>query len=179
MTEQLFKRMAILGLTGSGKSSLVAYFTHNRLIEVRPTSGMQVTRMIVGKEEFPVMLIDLGGGLAFQNTIWLEADFFDNVSALLYVVDSSAHENYESEQAAFSLVLQNQHLKGIPILIIANKVDLVQNQTTIATQVSLAMNLVEAKIEHPDREISLIPISLKTGMNVEQIAEWIYRVARK
>ncbi|OLS27420.1 MAG: hypothetical protein HeimC3_04190 [Candidatus Heimdallarchaeota archaeon LC_3] len=136
---------------------------------------MVVTRMLIGEEELPIMFLDVGGARVFQVSLW-QSILDEQISGVIYVINSADFDRYEEQQIAFSLVLEDPDIMGVPILILANKLDQVDDISTVTARLALALQLIEAKIDQPDREISLIPISLKTGLNIEQVVEWIYRV---
>ena len=166
----------MLGLDDAGKTTLVEYFSSNTYVpNLKRTFGMVVTRMLIGEEELPIMFLDVGGARAFQISLW-QSILDEQVSGVIYVINSAAYDRYEEQQVAFSLVLEDPDIMGLPILILANKLDQVDDINTVIARLTLALQLIEAKIDQPDREISLIPISLKTGLGIEQVIEWIYRV---
>ncbi|MHA1983388.1 MAG: ADP-ribosylation factor-like protein [Candidatus Hodarchaeales archaeon] len=171
-----YKRFLLLGLDNSGKSTLVEFFSSKKFKpNLRKTSGLIVSRMAIGTEELPIMFLDVGGARAFQISLW-QSILDEQIRGVIYIIDSSDFERYDELQIAFSLVLEDPDIMGIPILILANKLDQVDNASTVTARLTLALKLIEAKIDYPDREISLIPISLKTGLNIDQVVEWVYRV---
>ncbi|MHA1989789.1 MAG: ADP-ribosylation factor-like protein [Candidatus Hodarchaeales archaeon] len=172
-----YKRFLLLGLDNSGKSTLIEFLSSKKYKpNLRKTYGLIVSRMAIGTEELPIMFLDVGGARVFQVSLW-QSILDEQIKGVIYIIDSSDYERYDEQQVAFSLVLEDPDIEGIPILILASKLDQVDDTSTVTARLTLALKLIEAKIDYPDREISLIPISLKTGLNIDQVVEWVYRVA--
>ena len=163
-------------MDNSGKSSLIKYFSTGKFIPILSrTNGMEVSRMLIGSEELPLMFLDVGGLKAFQKTLW--DPVLDSIpDAILYVVDSSDINRIDANLSAFALVMENKAIAQVPLLIVANKIDLEEDNMLPGTALALSMELIDYKIRQRSREISLIPVSLKNDINVNQVVEWIYRV---
>ena len=75
-----------------------------------------------------------------------------------------------SKKELFTL-LESRDLKGLPILVLANKIDLDDKMTEI--EIVKGMNL-DYIVENP---WSIIPISAKNGTNMDQVVEWLLKTA--
>mgnify|MGYP000094289128 CR=1 FL=1 len=64
---------------------------------------------------------DIGGQKAIR-AYW--TNYTDNTSALIYVVDSSDEERIKECHEALTEILAEDNMKGVPLLVFANKQDL-------------------------------------------------------
>ena len=162
-------------MDNSGKSTLIKFFSTGKFFpNLSKTYGMEVSRMLIGSEELPLLFMDIGGLKAFQKTLW-DPVLDSTPDAVLYVVDSSDMNRIDANLSAFALVMENKTLANVPLLIIANKIDLEEDNKLPGITLALSMELIDYKIRQRVREISLIPVSLKNGTNVSLVVEWIYR----
>lgn len=167
-----FRNILVLGLDGAGKSTLIRYLITGRFVDkLSRTQGMEVTPFLLGDKEIPVRFYDLGGLRVFQVTLW-QSMIESEITAVIYVVDSSAFSRRDDDLTAFNLVFDS--VKDTPILLLANKLDLTDEEST--GQLALSLDLVDVWLRQPNREISLIPMSVKTGENIEHAVEWVRRV---
>lgn len=87
---------------------------------IKPTEGFNVKNLAV--EGVNLSVWDLGGQKALRE-YW--SNYFDKTDALIFVVDAADEKRLsESGSELFNLVNEPQ-LKNVPILVFANKQDLV------------------------------------------------------
>lgn len=136
MNEFKEAKIIMLGLDGAGKTSI-----YNKLCEIdkplKPTSGFN-TKKIPYNEDFTLDLWEIGGAEALRPK-WKM--IFKNVDGVVFVVDNSAvanEEKFEEVKQCFTeYVLNAEQLKGTPILILANKMDVKGSQRNLGTTQSL------------------------------------------
>mmetsp|Transcript_25036 Transcript_25036/g.27757 ORF Transcript_25036/g.27757 Transcript_25036/m.27757 type:complete len:107 (-) Transcript_25036:119-439(-) len=85
---------------------------------------------------------DLGGQENLRST-W--DSYYSNTNGVIYVVDSSDDSNALVSQLEFFNLVMNPELKGVPILIFANKSDLDEGKTI--PEITEALKLHDIK-EH-------------------------------
>merc|ERR1712113_1215322 len=115
-------------------------------------------------EGFKLNVWDIGG----QKTIRPYWDnYFESADALVYVIDSSDRRRLEESSQELSELLAADKLGGIPLLVFANKQDLLQ--ATPADEISGALGLSEIK----DRTWTIQACSAKDGNGLQEGMEWL------
>ena len=84
----------------------------------------------------------------------------------IYVVDSADKRRLEETGVELGQLLEEDKLAGVPILIYANKQDLLNAET--ADEISEALNLSTVR----DRKWSIQACSAKTGEGLQDGMEW-------
>merc|ERR1711937_670583 len=113
-------RILMLGLDNSGKTSILKRLSDEDITHIMPTQGFNIKSLL--HEGFKLNVWDIGG----QKTIrpyW--KNYFENTDALIYVVDSSDRRRLEEAGEELAALLEEDKLQGIPVLIFANKQDLI------------------------------------------------------
>merc|ERR1711968_435311 len=144
-------RILMLGLDNSGKTSILKRLSDEDITHIMPTQGFNIKSLL--HEGFKLNVWDIGG----QKTIrpyW--KNYFENTDALIYVVDSSDRRRLEEAAEELSELTEEDKLGGIPVLVFANKQDLMN--ATPAEEVVEAMGLMDLK----DRAWQIQASSAKT-----------------
>lgn len=176
-------KIAVLGLDNVGKTSLIRRLLNSDLLSRTPprTQGIDVTEVDLKKDDtnFSVLFIDVGGLKVFQLTLWKELITSD-IKAVIYVVDMGTTPiRIHNDLDAFRIIINNTN--RVPILVLGNKVDIMENEELPINTSKLfeILDIVEHKINDPFREIIVLPISVKTGLNIDLIIDWLYRIIFK
>merc|ERR1719387_2007041 len=114
-------RILMLGLDNGGKTTILKKLSEEDISHVMPTQGFNVKSL--QKDGFKLNVWDIGG----QKTIrpyW--SNYFEATDALVYVIDSSDRRRLEESGTELNELLNEDKLGGIPLLIFANKQDLLQ-----------------------------------------------------
>ncbi len=90
----------------------------------------------------------------------------------MFVVDSADRERIEYARQELDIMLQEEELKGVPVLILANKQDLpgAMNEQEIYSGLGLS-NI-------KNRQWSLYKISAMQGTGLEEAFEWLTGVLK-
>lgn len=124
--------IAIIGLQNSGKTTLT-HMLGGRPFEqdTVPTLGIQVSQFSL--ENSFIKVYDLGGQTRFQS-LWERC--FSKVDLIIYMIDLSDTMTLDESFEKLSKVMQMTQEDRIPMLVIGNKIDLIQEpkeKQTIAT----------------------------------------------
>merc|ERR1719248_525648 len=126
-------RILVLGLDNSGKTTILKKLSEEDISHVMPTQGFNVKSLV--QDGFKLNVWDIGG----QKTIrpyW--SNYFEASDALIYVIDSSDRRRLEESGAELRELLADDKLAAIPLLIFANKQDLLQ--ATPAEEITEVLN---------------------------------------
>ncbi|CAF0828943.1 unnamed protein product [Rotaria sordida] len=110
--------IAILGLDNAGKTTTARVLEKAPVDSVTPTIGYSQTEVTHKNER--IKLIDLGGAKTFREA-WRH--YYDDAYGFVYVLDSSEESRLGENRDVLKKLLQEEKVKGKPILILANKQD--------------------------------------------------------
>ncbi|KAL7012792.1 hypothetical protein ACKWTF_015053 [Chironomus riparius] len=109
---------------------------------------------------------DLGGQKELQS-LWDK--YYDESHGVIYVIDSNDRDRMNESKELFDRMIKNEYLSGVPLLILANKQDIVD-----------CMGVREIKPvfqQHGHligrRDCLTIPTSGLTGDGVEEAIKWL------
>lgn len=153
--------LTIVGLPNAGKSTFVRAISGEDTEEpISPTIGLRRSSHKIHNVEFNIY--DMGGDQEYQWSFYCRSSNF-----VIYMVDSSDQEAVERSESQLDSLIKDEELKGVPILVVANKEDLPG---------AYKKNEIEARLRLKEDEsdrISLFCASAKKRTNVEPIICWI------
>lgn len=158
---ELSKKVILLGNLGVGKTSLVNRFVFNRFSESYfSTIGVRIEKkaVIVDDSKIYMIIWDIAGERNQENT---PQSYLLGTNGIIYVVDISNAASYQN--AEVDITFLKKKLPGVPILMIANKIDLVS-----PTDKAAFVNSMPIK---PD-----IFTSAKSNQNVELVFDELGRL---
>lgn len=120
---ELSKKVILLGNLGVGKTSLVNRFVFNRFSESYfSTIGVRIEKkaVVVDDSKINMIIWDIAGERNQENT---PQSYLLGTNGIIYVVDISNPASYQN--AASDITFLKKKLPTVPILVIANKVDLI------------------------------------------------------
>lgn len=114
-------RILLLGLDEAGKSTLLyrVKFSNTDVLTA-PTIGFNV-EMLQRDKGVALTVWDVGGQHKMRQ-LW--PFYFQDTDGLLFVVDSADKGRMEASKREFERALRHECLKGIPVVVMANKQDL-------------------------------------------------------
>lgn len=113
-------QIAVLGLGGAGKSSILNMLQGKHDPKIRPTIGFRPVSMMLS-EDTKVRFYDLGGGKKIRD-IWNQ--YFHDVHGVIYVIDSTTpDEEIQACMDVFSHTVNHDCLAGKPLMVLGNKQD--------------------------------------------------------
>eukprot|EP00696_Hemimastix_kukwesjijk_P002895 gnl/Hemi2/13535_TR4623_c0_g1_i1.p2 gnl/Hemi2/13535_TR4623_c0_g1~~gnl/Hemi2/13535_TR4623_c0_g1_i1.p2 ORF type:complete len:202 (+),score=73.88 gnl/Hemi2/13535_TR4623_c0_g1_i1:77-682(+) len=160
-------RILFLGLDNAGKTTILKQLSNEDISSISPTVGFNVKTVL--HDQFRLNVWDIGG----QTTIrryWNQ--YFERTDALVYVVDSADQRRLEEAAVELEKLMAENQLGSVPILIFANKQDLVH--ALPAGEIVESMNLHNIR----DRTWFIQACSAKTGMGLEAGMEWVVKTIK-
>jgi len=155
-------RILVLGLDNSGKTTILKKLSEEDISHIMPTQGFNIKSLV--HDGFKLNVWDIGG----QKTIrpyW--SNYFDSSDSLIYVIDSSDRRRLEESGMELNELLQEDKLANIPLLIFANKQDLIQ--ALPAEEISESLSLHNIR----DRTWTIQACSAKDGDGLQEGLEWL------
>ena len=172
LTEKDEYFVLILGLDNAGKTTflesaktrLTPNYKGANLSKITTTVGMNLGKIDVNGVRLNFW--DLGGQEELQ-ALWDK--YYAECHAIIYVVDSGDRERVEESKQAFDKMIKNENIKGIPLLVAANKQDLAD-----CMGVREVKHLFENNAEELNtRELMTLATSGLAGDGVEEGIEWV------
>lgn len=155
-------RLLVLGLDNSGKTTILKRLSDEEISHVMPTQGFNVKSLV--QNDVTLNVWDIGGQKSIR-PYW--RNYFDHTDALIYVIDSADQKRMEETGVELDQLLGEDKLEGVPILIFANKQDLISAHTS--EEISDGLNLSNIN----DRPWSIQPCSAKSSEGLKEGMEWI------
>ena len=160
-------RIIMIGLNGAGKTSILYQLKLSDLVETIPTIGFNVEE--IRYKSLNISIWDMGGNnIIYENEVrklwrhyYLEAD------GIIFVVDSTDKERFEQAKQALSLLIFDEELKGVPLLVYANKQDL--NEAVYPNELFEYLNLKNIK----NNKWLLQGTSALNGSGIKEGFDWL------
>lgn len=155
-------QVLLLGLDNAGKSTLLYKLKHNVSVSTVPTIGFNVEMLDARKnrKNVAVTVWDVGGQSKMREN-W--QDYYQNAGAVVFVVDASDVGRMEEARSELEKALRNDHLRGCPVILLANKQD-VRGALTV-TEIKDKCNMRKMCV---GRDWFVQPCSASTGFGVEE-----------
>jgi ADP-ribosylation factor-like protein 3 len=129
-----------------------------------PTQGFNIKSLV--RDGFKLNVWDVGGQREIR-PYW--RNYFDSTDALVYVIDSADRERLEEVNTELAGLLEEEKLAGVPLLVFANKQDLLSALS--AADIALGLNLHAIK----SRTWQIQACSGKTGEGLTEGLEWLIK----
>lgn len=159
-------RILLLGLDNAGKTSCLKKLSEEEISHIMPTQGFNIKSL--AQEGFKLNVWDIGGQKSIR-PYW--KNYYDNTDALVYVIDSADRRRMEETGVELNCLIEEEKLAGIPVLIFANKQDLITAMTP--NEISEALHLHNIR----DRQWQIQACSAKNGNGLQEGIEWVMKAA--
>lgn len=151
-----------LGLTSPAPDAPIV--STERFRALLPTVGLNVAKLYTGQER--LLVWDLGGAKSLR-PIWRR--YVADAEALIWVVDAAAEpDNMEDSRVTLRALLKEKPLATAPLLVFANKQDLINARDPVKT--SLALDLLSDAELRPQ---CVQPCSVVTGVGIREGLDWL------
>lgn len=103
-----------------GKTTILKSISNENIQQIKPTEGFNIKSLKIGDSQ--ITLWDLGGQKALRE-FW--SNYYSKVNAIIYVVDSADTDRIDEAGFELKSLLDQNELSNVPILVFANKQDLI------------------------------------------------------
>lgn len=160
-------RLLILGLDNSGKTSCLKKLLDEDINQITPTSGFNIKTVM--SNGFKLNVWDIGGQRAIR-PYW--QNYFESTDGLVYVIDSADRHRLRETGVELNQLLEEEKLSGIPIMVLANKQDLLSALSAKEIAEELGLHAIR------DRIWQIQACSAKTGEGLHQGMEWLVKTLK-
>ena len=160
-------KILLLGLDNAGKTTILKSLCNQDPTTTEPTRGFNVKTIHADTFKFNVW--DIGGQQSIRQ-YW--ENYYENNDALVWVVDSCDEPRLEETSTELFDLLNHEHMKNVPVLIFANKQDLVT--ALPADQISTALDLSQYR----DRPWQIQGCSALTGDGLDVGLKWLMQTLK-
>ncbi|TDH66615.1 uncharacterized protein CCR75_005157 [Bremia lactucae] len=160
--------LLIVGLDDAGKTTLLEQLKGIfgkkpgiPLDKIPPTVGLNIARVDMRRSR--VIFWDLGGQERLR-AIWNK--YYSESHGIVFVIDSANIERFQEAKTTLHAMLTNSELSEVPLLILANKMDLEDAQTVNQIAGILA-------VERRQGAIASYPICATKREGIEEAMNWL------
>lgn len=158
--------MLVLGLDNAGKTTILRVLAEEDITTITPTQGFNIKTLQTDGVNLSIW--DIGG----QKTIrpyW--RNYFDRTDALIYVIDSADKNRLGESSLELKELLEEAKLASVPVMVFANKQDLVGAATADEISEELGLTSVRDRAWHIQACSAKEGEGLKEGM--ETVMGWV------
>eukprot|EP00598_Pedospumella_elongata_P013559 CAMPEP_0184990956 /NCGR_PEP_ID=MMETSP1098-20130426/34655_1 /TAXON_ID=89044 /ORGANISM="Spumella elongata, Strain CCAP 955/1" /LENGTH=185 /DNA_ID=CAMNT_0027516269 /DNA_START=77 /DNA_END=634 /DNA_ORIENTATION=+ len=155
-------RLLVLGLDNSGKTTILKKLSDEDISQIMPTQGFNIKSLM--HDGFKLNVWDIGGQKSIR-PYW--RNYYDQTDALIYVIDSADRRRMEETGVELQQLLDEEKLANVPLLIMANKQDLMNALTPGEITAELGLN------EMRERTWQILPCSARDGTGLQEGMEWL------
>ncbi|HUT81661.1 MAG TPA: Arf family protein [Candidatus Bathyarchaeia archaeon] len=157
------KSVAIVGLDGAGKTTIVNRLLKSEFNLVRPTFGINIEIYKYRSLEF--IVYDLGGQTPLRETLWEK--FVSSADGLVFVLDSIDKTRFNLAAEEFGNALN--YNKNAPVLFLSNKID-----SDDAANAEEVMKIIDfSKLNRIQRKNNFARCSALTGELLFESWDWL------
>lgn len=111
-------QICLLGLEGSGKTTIVRHLFNEPADDVRPSNGFEIRPLQI--QDITISVYDVGGSQQ-NRSFW--RNYFETSDVLIWVIDSTNRDKIEESRKELETLLQSDRNQSTPLLIVASKQD--------------------------------------------------------
>uniref|UniRef100_A0A9J2P823 ADP-ribosylation factor-like protein 3 n=1 Tax=Ascaris lumbricoides TaxID=6252 RepID=A0A9J2P823_ASCLU len=148
-------RILLLGLDNAGKTTILKNLASEDIAHITPTQGFNIKSVV--SDDVKLNVWDIGGQRKIR-PYW--KNYFENTDVLIYVIDSSDRKRFDETGLELLELLEEEKLKSVPVLIYANKQDLVT--AAKASEIAEGLQLLSIR----DRSWQIQACSAVTGEGI-------------
>lgn len=161
-------RILLLGLDNAGKTTILKQLASEDISHITPTQGFNIKS--VQTEGIKLNVWDIGGQRKLR-PYW--RNYLGNTDVLIYVVDSADRKRLQETGYELNELLSDDKLNRVPVLVYANKQDLLHAASAAEIAQSLNLHLIK------DRPWQIQACSAVRAEGIQEGMEWISQNMKK
>uniref|UniRef100_A0A7N0ZW00 ADP-ribosylation factor n=1 Tax=Kalanchoe fedtschenkoi TaxID=63787 RepID=A0A7N0ZW00_KALFE len=162
LTSKEAMRVTMLGLDGSGKTSILFKLKLGDIVRSVPTVGFNVEMIRYKCMSFTMW--DVGGQVKIRS-LWRH--YLNDIHALIFVVDSNDRVRMPEARSELHRVMEESMLKNVALLVFANKQDLPGAMEVSEVSRRLGLHLFTRHLWH------IQSTSAATGQGLYEGLDWL------
>ncbi|XP_011603147.1 ADP-ribosylation factor-like protein 3 isoform X2 [Takifugu rubripes] len=151
--------LLLLGLDNAGKTTVLKQLAAENISHITPTQGFNLKS--IESDGFRLNVWDIGGQRKIR-PYW--RNYFESTDVLIYVIDSSDRNRFE-EASLLTELLEDEMLASVPLLIFANKQDLMTAAPVSELAELLDLNTIRDRTWQVQACSAVTAEGLQDGMN--------------
>eukprot|EP00057_Strongylocentrotus_purpuratus_P008780 XP_011663254.1 PREDICTED: LOW QUALITY PROTEIN: ADP-ribosylation factor-like protein 3 [Strongylocentrotus purpuratus] len=154
-------RVLLLGLDNAGKTTILKFLSNESHDNISPTQGFNIKS--VNANGLKLNVWDIGGQRKLR-PYW--KNYIQSTDVLIYVIDSCDRDRFEETGLELQDLLEEEPLQGTPVLIYANKQDLLgaASPADLSDDEALSLRSIRGRAWQIQRCSALTGEGLKEGM---------------
>ena len=176
-SSEVFTKVFLFGIDDVGKSSFIRRLKTGQFSENFYTPTKKFNIEYLQEENGQLAIWDMPGNLALRNS-WLHGIQDSNI--LIYMIDIANQRSFKESKEEFWSIVDRDDVKEIPIIIVGNKVDLLNlNRQSREEQLTRTKKELMSYFEFNNlesRSWKFIFSSVKTNYNISSIIESIFQL---
>ena len=176
-SSEVFTKVFLFGIDDVGKSSFIRRLKTGQFSENFYTPTKKFNIEYLQEENGQLAIWDMPGNLALRNS-WLNGIQDSNI--LIYMIDIANQRSFKESKEEFWSIVDRDDVKEIPIIIVGNKVDLLNlNRQSREEQLTRTKKELMSYFEFNNlesRSWKFIFSSVKTNYNISSIIESIFQL---
>ncbi|OMJ94177.1 hypothetical protein SteCoe_2658 [Stentor coeruleus] len=164
LLQKIFSRkklnICMLGLESSGKTTILYKLHLGEVIATCPTVGFNIETIKYKKLNLSIM--DISGDMRYR-VFW--ATYYQNSHGLIFVIDAEDRDKIETARDELYRVLEHNSVKNTPILVLANKQDLLGAMSAMEVLEKLQLFKIKDRPWHLQATCALSGEGLSQGLN--------------
>ncbi|CAE8742738.1 unnamed protein product [Polarella glacialis] len=149
----------------AGKTTILYRLQVDEVVQTIPTIGFNVETVQYKNIKFQVW--DLGGQTSIR-PYW--RCYYPNTNAIIYVVDSADPDRIGDSKEELRLMLEEEELKSVTLLVLANKQDLPGAMSAAEVSESLGLTAIR------NRQWAIFQTSALKGSGINEGLDWLVSV---
>ena len=158
------RRVLLVGLDGSGKTTVLFRMKDGKEPKTVPTIGYNVETIKVGK--YRLSIWDVGGQDKLR-PFWRH--HYTGVQGIVFLIDSNDSERFSAAAHEVGLLLKEDQLAAAALLVLANKQDLPNAKSV--DEIKSALGMTKEAVQ--ERPCHVAPTVASSGDGLPEAMKWL------
>lgn len=160
-------RVLVLGLDNAGKTTIIKHILNEDVKTISPTMGFQINSILY--KNYHLNVWDIGGQTSLR-VFW--GNYFETTNIIIWVIDALATERITESftELRDKVLLKDRLGNGIRLLVLVNKIDLVEDTLKLSLQVT---RFLENEMgQKRGKTWQVLMVSGHSGAGIQEALDW-------